>query len=229
MHARPDLAPIRFLPRSPRVLAAVMLAHAAVIALLLNAPRGPQPITPPQPLLVRLVEPAPPPAPPVAAPTPPAPQPPQRLPRPTPVPVVPAPTPQPVATPTPHPVEAPAEPVRGEVAPAAPAAPVVDAPRPAAPPPLVQPRFNADYLDNPKPAYPSISRRMGEEGEVRLRVWVDATGNAQQVEVERTSGYPRLDAAALETVKRWRFVPARQGEQAVAAWVIVPIQFTLRN
>lgn len=105
----------------------------------------------------------------------------------------------------------------------------VEAPRPASPPPLVQPRFNADYLDNPKPAYPSISRRMGEEGQVRLRVRVDAAGNPQQVEVEHSSGYPRLDAAARETVKRWRFVPARQGEQAVAATVIVPIQFTLRN
>ncbi|MEW6591746.1 MAG: energy transducer TonB, partial [Pseudomonadota bacterium] len=111
-----------------------------------------------------------------------------------------------------------------ETAPAAP-----EAPRQALPPPLVQPRFNADYLDNPKPPYPSISRRMGEEGEVRLRVQVDAAGNAQQVEIERSSGYPRLDQAALDTVKRWRFVPARQGEQAVAAAVIVPIQFTLRN
>jgi protein TonB len=93
----------------------------------------------------------------------------------------------------------------------------------------VAPRFNAEYLDNPKPAYPSISRRMGEEGEVRLRVYVDTAGAAQHVEIERSSGFPRLDQAALETVKRWRFVPARQGSQPVAAWVIVPIQFTLRS
>lgn len=97
------------------------------------------------------------------------------------------------------------------------------------PPPVVQPRFDAAYLDNPRPPYPGVSRRLGEEGEVRLRVQVDPAGLAQQVEIQQGSGYPRLDQAALETVRQWRFVPARQGDQPVAAWVIVPIQFTLRS
>lgn len=93
--------------------------------------------------------------------------------------------------------------------------------------PVTQPRFNADYLDNPKPPYPGLSRRMGEEGEVQLRVQVDANGNAQQVELYRSSGFPRLDQTALDTVRQWRFVPARQGDQPVPAWVIVPIKFSL--
>jgi protein TonB len=93
----------------------------------------------------------------------------------------------------------------------------------------MQPRFDAAYLDNPRPPYPSVSRRMGEEGEVRLRVRVDPAGLAQQVDIQQGSGYPRLDQAAQDTVRQWRFVPARQGDQPVAAWVIVPIQFTLRS
>lgn len=232
MHARPDLAPVRLLPRSPGTLAAVLLAHAAVLGLLLTQTRTPQPVTMPAPLFVRLIEPAvTPPAPVVAPPPPPqAPPPPSRPTPPAKLPPVlttTPPVPQPVApsAPAPRPPEPAAEAPRVDAAPTPAAAPV-EAPRPA---PLVQPRFNADYLDNPKPPYPSISRRMGEEGEVRLRVHVDAAGNAQRVEIERSSGFARLDQAALDTVKRWRFVPARQGDQPVAAWVIVPIQFTLRS
>ena len=70
---------------------------------------------------------------------------------------------------------------------------------------------------------------MGEQGRVFLRVLVAADGVAQQVELKTTSGSPRLDHAALDAVKRWRFVPARQGDQAVAAWVVVPISFSLEG
>lgn len=70
---------------------------------------------------------------------------------------------------------------------------------------------------------------MGEEGEVRLRVYVDANGIAQQVELYRSSGFSRLDQSALDTVRQWRFVPARQGDEPVAASVIVPILFSLRS
>ena len=61
----------------------------------------------------------------------------------------------------------------------------------------------------------------------RLRVRVGPEGNAQQVELKQSSGYPRLDQSALETVPRWRFVPARRGETPVAAWVLVPVVFAL--
>lgn len=97
------------------------------------------------------------------------------------------------------------------------------------PPPVVPPRFNADYLDNPKPPYPVLSQRLREEGEVRLRVWVDANGAATRVALFRSSGFERLDRIALETVQRWRFTPARQGDQAIAAQVIVPVTFNLKD
>ena len=95
--------------------------------------------------------------------------------------------------------------------------------------PVVPPRFNADYLDNPKPPYPVLSHRLKEEGEVRLRVWVDAAGAPSRVALSKSSGFERLDRIALETVQRWRFTPARQGDQAIAAQVIVPITFNLKD
>jgi protein TonB len=106
-------------------------------------------------------------------------------------------------------------------APSAPPAPRVE--------PVVAPRFDADYLDNPAPAYPALSRRMGEQGRVLLRVYVHADGSVGQVEIAESSGFERLDRAAREAVARWRFVPARQGERPVAAWVLVPISFSLRS
>jgi protein TonB len=93
--------------------------------------------------------------------------------------------------------------------------------------PLVEARFDAAYLTNPKPAYPAASRRMGESGVVYLRVEVDAEGQALQVQVKSSSGYPRLDRAAQETVSGWRFIPARRGKLAVASWVVVPINYSL--
>jgi protein TonB len=94
---------------------------------------------------------------------------------------------------------------------------------------LIAARFDADYLNNPKPVYPPISRRLGEAGKVVLRVHVDAGGKALEVAVKNSSGYLRLDAIAREAVTQWRFVPARRGESAVAAWVLVPIVFSLEG
>ena len=101
--------------------------------------------------------------------------------------------------------------------------------RPAPPAPILPPAFNADYLDNHAPAYPSISRRMGEQGRVLLRVYVEASGLPSSVEVRTSSGSERLDQAALEAVRRWKFVPAKQGDKAVPAYVVVPILFNLRS
>jgi protein TonB len=106
----------------------------------------------------------------------------------------------------------------------------MEAPTPAPSAPVVsQPRFDAGYLQNPAPAYPALSRRMGEEGKVVLRVFVEPTGRPGQVEVKTGSGSPRLDQAAQEAVWRWKFVSARQGDEAIGAWVLVPIVFNLRG
>ncbi len=102
------------------------------------------------------------------------------------------------------------------------------APAPAALP-VAPARFDADYLNNPAPAYPPLSRRLGEAGQVLLHVLVGADGAASKVDVRDSSGFERLDRAARDAVRQWRFVPARQGDKAVAAWVLVPVSFSLRS
>jgi protein TonB len=146
-------------------------------------------------------------------------------PQPASMPIRPRPTP---AKTTPIADPAPASAESTPVAAAAPAA----APTGGAPteqPAVTPPRFDAAYLANPAPPYPGMSRRLGEEGRVLLRVRVGADGLPTQVEIAQSSGFPRLDAAAREAVRGWKFVPARQGERAVAASVNVPIAFKLNQ
>ncbi|WP_324043823.1 energy transducer TonB [Aeromonas dhakensis] len=84
------------------------------------------------------------------------------------------------------------------------------------------------WLNNPEPQYPYESRRRGEEGRVILHVWVTAEGTAASVEVDKSSGYRRLDMTARKTVSRWKFIPARQNNLAVEASANVTIIFKLR-
>lgn len=81
--------------------------------------------------------------------------------------------------------------------------------------------------DNPAPRYPSVARRRGIEGTVTLAVLVSAQGLASEVQLARSSGSTLLDEAALEAVRRWRFLPALAGGRAVEARVLVPIAFRL--
>lgn len=99
----------------------------------------------------------------------------------------------------------------------------------SASPVFVEARFDADYLRNPPPAYPPMSRRRGEQGEVLLLVSVSVEGRPEHVEIRRSSGHQRLDEAALRAVRQWRFVPARRGDRPVAANVVVPIEFRLKT
>lgn len=133
------------------------------------------------------------------------------------------PQPVPVVEATQSPQPAPAAPVATppEVKPAPPA--------PPAPEPVVQARFDADYLKNPAPPYPPLSRRMGEEGKVILRVSVSAQGTADNVEIKTSSGSQRLDDSAQKTVRNWKFIPAKRGDTAVQSWVLVPIIFKLEQ
>jgi protein TonB len=117
-----------------------------------------------------------------------------------------------------------------EVPPSAPAlavAPVASAPPSFAIPHAVvePPRADMAYLNNPAPTYPAASRRAGEQGKVLLRVRVDAKGDVEEIQLQASSGFARLDEAALSAVRRWRFSPARMGDRAVAGWAIVPVTF----
>lgn len=107
------------------------------------------------------------------------------------------------------------------------AKPVTVAPTP--PEPVVAPDYQAPGLKNPALRYPPVSRRLGEEGKVRLRVQVSAEGEPLQIEIRTSSGYSRLDEAARDLVTRWHFLPAKRGTNAVEGWVEIPIVFKLRS
>lgn len=146
----------------------------------------------------------------------------------SPAPVAPVPSPAPVTESLPHAISVPTPQRAPEPAPATPVPPTVVIAAPA-PLPVVAPRFDAAYLNNPAPVYPALSRRLGERGRVLLRVYVNADGTTRDIQMRTPSGSARLDQAAREAVERWRFVPARQGDEAVGAWVLVPISFQLEG
>lgn len=79
-----------------------------------------------------------------------------------------------------------------------------------------------------KPRYPEAARRQGVEGTTLLKVHVNAQGLVADVLVASSAGYAALDLAAMEAVRQWKFEPAKQGQQAVAVWVMLPVRFTLR-
>lgn len=104
-----------------------------------------------------------------------------------------------------------------------------DSSAPPAPAAITPPQFQADYLNNPAPEYPPLSRRLQEEGRVLLRVQVGADGTAQSVEVQSSSGFDHLDSAARRAVLEWRFVPAQQFGRPISASVLVPVVFSIRD
>lgn len=145
---------------------------------------------------------------------------------------VPTPTPTPVA---PQPVAAEPVPV-AEPTPSAPAVvaktpEVVEKPvaKPEPEPTVEPPRFGISYLHNPAPEYPRMSRRAKEQGRVMLRVTVSARGEAENVELEKSSGYSRLDEAAIQAVKKWTFEPARRSNQVIRGIAMVPVSFSLED
>ena len=85
------------------------------------------------------------------------------------------------------------------------------------------------YTYNPKPTYPRAARRAGRQGTVMLHVEVLADGHVDRIEIDKSSGYELLDDAAVEAVRRWRFVPAKRGKSSVRAWVRIPVEFNLRD
>lgn len=95
--------------------------------------------------------------------------------------------------------------------------------------PITAPRFNAAYLHNPTPVYPAAARRAGYEGTVVIRARIQVDGNADRVEIRKSSGYGVLDQAALEAVRKWRFIPAGRGNEAVVEWVDIPLKFKLED
>jgi protein TonB len=90
------------------------------------------------------------------------------------------------------------------------------------------PSGGGGYLNNPPPPYPPISRRLGEQGEVVLRAFIEADGTASRVELLRSSGFDRLDRAALTAAKDWRYRPGTRAGRPEAMWFKLPVVFELQ-
>ncbi len=86
----------------------------------------------------------------------------------------------------------------------------------------------ANYKKRFQPRYPRRAADMGQQGEVKLHVLVARDGKAKELKIAQSSGYRLLDKAALAAVRKWEFVPKRQGAVTVASWVSVPVDFKLR-
>jgi protein TonB len=224
----PSLRPAPRLPvsRNAAIALAVVALHVGFIwalqsGLLMRAVEVVVPVE----LLSQFIEP---PAPKVA-PQPPAPPVPLEQPKKA---IAKAPTPEPplpmaIKDPTPAP-NAPTGAIVPQTAPAPIAAPVAAGPAaPPAPASVQMPSSDADYLQNPRPPYPSISRRLNEQGKTTVRVLIGADGQPQRAEIAKSSGFSRLDDAALATVMRWRYVPGKRGGVAEAMWFNVPINWVL--
>jgi len=225
-------APKDVLSRREGVLLGVLalLAHGAVIFWIIQQPTTVLPVVPPQipPMTIEFSQPAPP----VVEPPPPPPPPPPVVEPPPPIvdelaakpAPKPIPKPKPVVKPAPKPVP---KAVEQPPAPPQPPAPVAAPPAPAAPAPVTPASANAAYLKNPAPEYPSLAQRRGWEGTVLLRVQFLPSGKPGEIQIQKSSGRQQLDDAALNAVKRWSFVPAKQGDVAQVGWVSVPIDFKI--
>ena len=214
------------------MLAGVAAAHLGLLIVLAHALRLPVLPAPLAILTVKLI----------GAETPVAPAPALRLPAPrlaVPTPVLPPPPVilAEVAVP-PHPLEpvitlppTPPTPAPAAVLPKVSPAPLEappPAPAPAAPAPDRQVSINqVEYLAPPVLAYPLAARRLREQGQVLVRVRVDAQGRPEQALLQQSSGSPRLDEAALAAVAATRFKPYREGGVARAFWVVMPLVFAL--
>ena len=98
----------------------------------------------------------------------------------------------------------------------------------ASPAPSVElPSSDADYLNNPKPRYPPVSKRLGEQGNVVVRTRIGADGVAHEASIFKSSGFERLDQTALETALKWRYVPGKRAGVAETMWFNVPFTFVL--
>mgnify|MGYP002783572954 CR=1 FL=1 len=207
----------------------VAAAHAALLWAVLDARAARTTVAPPRPVLLTLV----------ATPE-------RRLPPPTPLPL--PPPPAPTLPPRPLPplpqfeVQAPVVVAPSAVA-TAPAAAAIDA-APAvamaapptapaalsvAPPIRTVSAESLGFAVAPVLRYPTLSRRLGEEGRVLLRVRIDARGVPVELAVVDSSGHARLDEAALDAARRARLRPLIDGGEPRSAWVLLPFVFALEN
>ena len=217
------------LSRNALIAGSVVLFHVAALwALQSGLIRKAAEVVIPVEILSEFIEPPKPKDPPPPPPPPP--------PAPKPKEVRTPPPPRPVAIRTPAPAPAaptgviepqPPAPPLAPPAPPAPPTPPSPPPAPPAPPALQLPSSNADYLNNPKPVYPAMSKRLGEQGRTIIRVLIGVDGLPKSASIRESSGYDRLDEAARTAVMSWRYVPGKRNGVVEPMEFNVPINWVL--
>ena len=210
LHEKPD----RIVAEAVKVVQVTLLNDAAVSAAPISTP----------PLKTNAVTP----------PRPPSPRPPS-MPAPAPMPA----TAKPALVSSPAPAEmtsslpAPQATAAPPVAPGSPSSAPVAAPAPPhaveAPVPRQMASSAVSYAVPPPKVYPAASLRMGEAGVVQLRVLVDEHGRAVEVQIQRSSGFSRLDQAAAEAIRSARFNVLTENGVAQSSWVVTPYRFDLQE
>ena len=217
------------LSRNAVIAGSVVLFHVAALwALQSGLIRKAAEVVIPVEILSEFIEPPKPKDPPPPPPPPP--------PAPKPKEVRTPPTPRPVAIRTPAPAPAaptgviepqPPAPPLAPPAPPAPPTPPSPPPAPPAAPAVQLPSSNADYLNNPKPVYPAMSKRLGEQGKTIIRVLIGVDGLPKSASIRESSGYDRLDEAARTAVMSWRYVPGKRNGVVEPMEFNVPINWVL--
>lgn len=214
-------------PRAIAVAAAIVVVHLAALIGLSHLRNEPEQATiVPTVFSATIIPPQPKPAPVQPAPPKPAPEPPK--PKVAPPPPKPRVQPDNAITQKAEPVAPPqqtAEPVKDTAPPAPPAPP---APTPAAAPPGRVEGIKVECPDPPL-VYPSQSRRLGEEGVATVRVVIGTNGRVTSAEITKSSGFPRLDKAAVESAYKMRCAPPMKDGRNVETTATKPFGFTLNN
>ncbi|MFA9438034.1 energy transducer TonB [Uliginosibacterium sp. sgz301328] len=87
----------------------------------------------------------------------------------------------------------------------------------------------AHLLSTPKPEYPTTAMQGGQQGRVVVKAWLTPDGEVQRTAVDRSSGWPALDVAALEGVKDWKIRPARTADGKMVDTILLPVDFRLKD
>jgi len=142
------------------------------------------------------------------------------------------PTPKPVA----KPLAAPKAPASERAVQAAPETAKPTPPAPTTPPAVAKPEPQssppvavASTAVNKAPLYPKLSRKLKEQGTVYLNVLVLKNGKVGDLNLQQSSGFSRLDQAAINAVRHWQFEPAKQLGQPVDLWFVQPVVFQLNK
>lgn len=84
------------------------------------------------------------------------------------------------------------------------------------------------FLELIRPVYPSLARRLGKEGSVLMRLYIDEQGRPVKVEIIKKAGFG-FDEEAVRAIKQSRFRPAMKKGIPVSSVVILPVRFVLEE